>query len=98
MRQFSWLEQLRLCQNYVFKYPRISRFLHKDPAEISSYQLEQLRELIRLAYEHTKFYRRLYAKHDIHPDDIRTWSDFQKLPLITKSEIIANQADCIVDT
>jgi phenylacetate-CoA ligase len=97
MRKFTSLEQLFLAKEYTFNYGRISKFLYLSHDQISEHQFRKIKALVNLAYHHTKFYQHLYTGHDIHPEDVRTWSDFEKLPPVTKSDIIVNHSDCIVD-
>lgn len=43
-----------------------------------------LRRLLRNAYEHVRFYRKLFDREGLTPDDIRTAQDLRKLPVIDK--------------
>lgn len=57
------------------------------------YQLARLREMLTLAYEHTKFYRRTFDRIGFHPQDLRTLDDMTRLPTIDKSVVAENLAD-----
>lgn len=59
-----------------------------EPAGLEDHQLQGLQAIVRHAYEHVPFYRDLYRRLDIHPQDIRTLADFQALPTISKRDVI----------
>ena len=69
-------------------YRRWRRFLDEAqfwPRErIVAWQLEKLRDLIRLAVTQTDGYRELYARAGVKPEDIRSLDDVRKLPFTTK--------------
>ena len=69
-------------------YRRWRRFLeeaqHWPRERIEAWQLEKLRELIRLAVTQTEGYRELYARAGVTPEDIRSLDDVRKLPFTTK--------------
>ena len=56
-------------------------------SEIHAYQNEQLRALIRHAYENVPYYRERWRALKISPVDIRCREDLAKLPVLTKEEI-----------
>jgi phenylacetate-CoA ligase len=53
--------------------------------KLEQLQLMKFREIFRWAYEHSKFYRRLYDDAGVEPGDIRTFDDIRKVPKIEKS-------------
>lgn len=55
--------------------------------EIRNLQFEKLGELIRHAYNYVPYYRDTFKQIGLSPQDIRTWEDFRKLPILTKSEV-----------
>ena len=54
---------------------------------LRAYRDERLREVISVAYENVPFYRRRFDELKLHPSDIRTVDDLQKLPYLTKDDI-----------
>lgn len=98
MKQFSLTEYTKLVNSYFRDYRRISTFLQRDPDEIAEFQFRKIQDLLRLAYDNTKFYRQLYASNDIHPSDVTSWSDFKALPTVSKDDIISNLKDCRIGT
>jgi len=76
---------------------QLERTQSLPPEEFQAFQLAQLQAIVRHAYEHVPFYRNLYRREGIHPDDIRTLSDFRRLPIITKSDVRANVERMLAD-
>jgi phenylacetate-CoA ligase len=54
-------------------------------------QLKKFKSIFGWAYEHSKFYHRLYIEAGIEPGDIRTFEDIRKVPKIEKSMMRAIQ-------
>jgi phenylacetate-CoA ligase len=55
--------------------------------QLKAYQLEQLKILANFAYEKVPYYQRTFRQRSLHPSDIKTLEDIQKLPLISKKEV-----------
>ncbi|MDE1818295.1 MAG: phenylacetate--CoA ligase family protein [Thaumarchaeota archaeon] len=96
MDKLRFSERLKLAQKYLVKNHRVERNAFLPSEEITRLQFKAIKKLINLAYEKTSFYRSKYKRAGIHPSDIRTFDDFQKIPTVTKDEIIAHYNDCIV--
>ncbi len=56
-------------------------------SQIGEYQLNQIKHIVKYAYENTKGYRRLYDKVGMAPDELKTLDDFRKLPYVEKEMI-----------
>jgi phenylacetate-CoA ligase len=55
--------------------------------------LARIREVTRYAYTHAPFYRRKWDEAGFHPDQLRTFEDFEdKVPVITKADLRDSQA------
>lgn len=65
--------------------------------EIKHWQNEQLNKLLNYAYKHTKYYNRLFTKERLLPNDIKSISDLERLPVLTKDIIRNNFTDIISD-
>lgn len=62
--------------------------------KLDALHLHRIQLLIKHAYNNTSFYRKLYDKAGIKPEDIRTWDDFyHKVPFTDKPDLIADQED-----
>ena len=55
---------------------------------LEDYQLKKLQELATIAYENTAYYKNSFDALGLKPSDIRSLSDLQKLPTITKKELL----------
>jgi phenylacetate-CoA ligase len=53
--------------------------------KIELLQLKKFKEIFSWAYEHSKFYHKLYNEAGIEPGDIRTFDDIRRVPKIEKS-------------
>jgi phenylacetate-CoA ligase len=52
--------------------------------QIIEYQWQQLKALLRHAYEHVPYYKKLFNLRGITPDNVQSLHDFQELPFLTK--------------
>jgi phenylacetate-CoA ligase len=60
-------------------------------AEIETHQDENLRALIRYAYQNVPYYRQRWQALRITPADIRSRADLPKLPILTKEDVVQNR-------
>lgn len=61
------------------------RNLGMNECGIGNCQESKLRRIVSHAYQAVPFYRELFNKHKVNPDDIQSMSDLNKLPIITKN-------------
>jgi phenylacetate-CoA ligase len=54
------------------------------------HQIERLRQVTKLAYEKTSFYRHLFDSVGFRPGDLRSMEDMNRLPTINKQTVIEN--------
>ncbi|MDO8212016.1 phenylacetate--CoA ligase family protein [Conexibacter sp. CPCC 206217] len=64
-----------------------------DPQERNVAILQRLREVMAYAYEHAPFYRRKWDAAGVEVGDVRTFADFERVPVVTKEELRAAQAE-----
>lgn len=69
---------------------------HATREELAEYQNTQLRRLIAHAYETVPYYRQLFDRHGVKPQDIRTVDDLPEIPITSRSELQALPVDQIV--
>jgi len=55
--------------------------------EIKTFQEEKLKELLCYLQEHSPFYQKLFAEHQINISEIQTLEDLQKIPVTTKNDL-----------
>lgn len=53
--------------------------------KIRDLQLRKFKRIFRWAYERSKFHRALYEEAGVGPDDIRSFEDVQRVPVVDKS-------------
>jgi len=58
--------------------------------ELEALQLTRLQETVRHAYAHVPHYTRKFDETGVHPEDIRSLDDVQKLPFTTKADLREN--------
>jgi phenylacetate-CoA ligase len=63
--------------------------------EIQNLQTKRLKAMIKHAYDHVPYYRRIFNEAHIYPDDIKTTKDLEKIPVLTKDTIRHNLTDLI---
>lgn len=69
----------------------------KTPDEMAEYDFARRREMLRFAYENTKFYKKLYDDAGLRPDDIRTEDDWNSVPIVTKQMLREHLGDMKID-
>ena len=64
------------------------------PVENSrEYQLRRLQKILKLAYEKTKFYRRMFDSIGFHPNDFQSLDCISRLPIIDRQVVVENLAE-----
>jgi len=58
------------------------------PGALRDLQVGLLRRVLRHAYRHTAFYRKLLDERDLAPEDFTTVDDLQKLPLLDRAILL----------
>lgn len=66
-------------------------------AELKEFQFKKIKNLLKYAYTHVPYYRNLYKRNSIHPDDINTYRDFQALPFLTRDDLNNHIDDLVSD-
>ena len=59
----------------------------KSREEIEAIQERKLRALIRQAYDHVPYYRRIMDARKLKPGDFRTALDLERLPLLSRNDL-----------
>lgn len=55
--------------------------------DLKNIQLERLKYIINYAYTRVKFYKELFDKNSIDPEEINTFDDLKRLPFTTKKDL-----------
>ncbi|CAN2045897.1 phenylacetate-CoA ligase [Candidatus Magnetomoraceae bacterium gMMP-13] len=90
---FAWNKDKRL---QYLKEMEKGQWLSQD--EILSRQLIKFKRLFKYAYENSPFYRKLYIKAGVTPEDINSFDDIRNLPVITKQDIQKNMQTMVSTT
>lgn len=61
-----------------------------DPDLLRKLQLKRLRDIARRVYDQVPYYQNAFKERGMHPDDIKTLNDLQKLPLTDKETLRVN--------
>jgi phenylacetate-CoA ligase len=86
---------LAAAANYL---PAAMKHPYLPVADIRSQQLARMRQLVELAYRDIPVYRAKYQAAGFRPEHLRNWDDIQKIPIITKPELVAAFPDKCVNT
>ncbi|MFH0874763.1 MAG: hypothetical protein V1859_02410 [archaeon] len=70
------------------KWKSIKTFSRLSPQDIKSWQLQRIIELVDFAYKTVPLYQEKYHAVGFIPGDIKTWGDFESLPILYKDELI----------
>ncbi len=74
-------------------YNQLKKTDKSSLSELIAYQNEHLNKIIEYSYNSIPYYRKLFDKLHLHPSDIKTVKDLNKLPILTKKDIIKNRDD-----
>lgn len=78
---------------------KTTKFLQKsdlwDRAQLDTYRLRKLQELIAYSYENVRYYKNLFNRLGLNPKDFRTLDDIRKIPVLTKEEVRAHSSEFI---
>lgn len=62
-------------------------------SRLKEIQLQKLQHLLKFAYENSPFYRRKWDEAGVRPEDVKTLEDFQKFPVLKKSDFEKDQEE-----
>ena len=65
---------------------------HWTLEELEAYQFKRLSALLTIAYDNSEYYREALIKSNITPSDIQNLTDIDKLPVLTKPTLLANNS------
>jgi phenylacetate-CoA ligase len=66
----------------------IRDFCLNSREQIRSWQFERIKKLVKHAFDTVPLYKRKYSIVGFNPNDLKTWKDFEALPILTKEELI----------
>lgn len=77
---FSALQALTTLHS-LFRHP------HAGREQIVAYRNDRVRRLIRHAYHHVPYYRHLFDRHHLSPEQIRSVEDLARIPITTRKDL-----------
>ena len=84
-----------------FKYKSFVRFLDESqwwPEEkLREYQQEQLSNLLEYVYKNVPYYRDVFKRRGLTPQDFNSIEDLKKLPILSKEDVFNNFDKLIVN-
>jgi len=90
-KKFRW--EPTSCENHYMKELTDSEFHNYE--QLEQLQLKKLQKLILHVSKYVPYYRDLFERLSIKPDDIKSLEDLQKIPLLTK-DMIRENPDCFI--
>ena len=85
----QWMRAARGPHQPAFNYLLANEF--RSEAELEAWRRWALQRLVRFAATNTAFYRELFARLGLRPDDIDCQQDLGKLPVLHKHDVIQFQ-------
>lgn len=79
---YEWMNKFENMKTMTYEQIREAQFI-------------SFKNMVRYAYDETKFYRQLYDAHGFHPDQLKDWSDIERIPIINKAMIKESGMDII---
>lgn len=75
--------------SYLYNLHKLRKNQWLSPIELQKLQEKKLKALLHHAYYKVDYYRRLFDKAGIKPEDIKNIQDIVKIPIITRKELYA---------
>ncbi len=72
---------------FLWFWANINRNPWRKPSDLDKLQEKMFKSIVKHAFEDTAFYRRLYRKSGVSPDDIKSLADVGKLPIVSKRDL-----------
>src|SRR5437868_9612250 len=77
-------------QSPVFQYlEELQSTQWRSPDEVQALQWQKLKDLITHAYANVPWYRQHWRNTGFHPADLKSYAEFEKLPLLNKQDVQA---------
>lgn len=87
----EWLHDI--IERRVREVPEYHQFIGKEILEgitrsdVEDYQLFKLRKILSYAYQKSSFYKDLFNKNRVKPDDVRSLDDLAKIPFTEQKDL-----------
>ena len=81
-------QSIALERSFARDMPSIVQNPFKRFEDIREWQFQRIQYLVKLAYNNIPIYHKKYSSLGLNPNDVKSWDDFYRLPIITKDELI----------
>lgn len=82
------IHQNRVKEIMKEEWKNIRNFPYQNYKKIKEWQLKRISYIVDYAYENIPLYRKKYDAIGFKKGDIKSWEDYDKLPILTKEELI----------
>ena len=86
-KKFLYELEPHLKDSWKYSYDRIQNF-----------QFKRIQKIVEEAYNNVPFYHKLYSDIGFRPEDLKSWDDFEKLPIISKKELSSVPVNDIINS
>ena len=90
---FGYIKKKKISFFKILDGLKKSQYYQID--NIKKIQISKLKQLIYHSYNNVPYYHRLFKENNIHPNDINTFKDLKKIPLLNKDKIQLNFNDMV---
>jgi phenylacetate-CoA ligase len=66
---------------------RLKSLKAADPEFLHTYRLDALKRLLHHAYRNVPFYRRRFENLGLHPQDVKTFDDYVRIPPLSRDDV-----------
>ncbi len=87
--------QILRGQNLVKYLAKVKRDEKRSLDEIIEIREKKFKELVKTAYNDVPYYRELFDRLNLKPDDIKGTNELQKLPILSKHDILKKENELI---
>ncbi len=84
----------KMARSYLFNINRAWKYSKED---LTKYQSKKLRQIVRYAYT-VPLYHEKYKQAGVHPDDIKSIKDIEKLPYVSKKDFRGKESKYLLPT
>jgi phenylacetate-CoA ligase len=88
---WAWWER----SPYLSHLDWLRRHQYDPPETVRARQWRALTHLLRHAYASVPYYRDRFEREGIHPDQVESFEDFRRVPILTKDDIRWHGADLL---
>ena len=89
---------MNMLSNRILALYRLFRHPYMKREQITQFQNRQLRLIIHYAYHNVPYYRRLFKKANLRPQDINTTEDLDAIPITSKKDLQTIPAEDFLST